>query len=159
MFWKHSKHLKATKPSANKMEVWKYVMTVLQRWIIPMQACLVGVLWYPSWHLQRYDPWELTQSPLIQGLLEHSSTSEGTNTNMFSKINHQTFCGTVVQYHQCPTDGSKDHLEPFFLHQSLTSHIRLYSYLVYRVFSEQVEHDASNTRVTGSNPIRMKCTA
>lgn len=42
---------------------------------VPMQACLVGVPWYPSWHLQWYDPGVLTQSPLIQGLLTHSSTS------------------------------------------------------------------------------------
>ncbi len=43
----------------------------------PMQACLVGVPWYPSWHLQWYDPCVLTQSPFTHGLLTHSSTSEG----------------------------------------------------------------------------------
>lgn len=43
--------------------------------VIPMQACLVGVPWYPSWHLQWYEPGVLTQSPFTQGLLLHSSTS------------------------------------------------------------------------------------
>lgn len=43
---------------------------------LPIHACLVGVPWYPSWHLQWYDPGVLTQSPLMHGLFRHSSTSD-----------------------------------------------------------------------------------